>query len=112
MEYILAHVDTCTSGTALAKVLNAVKWCGKAWDEVSESTIKKCFHNCGFKWGGAQVSDASDDGHEASQTESCGELLAAAEASGVFVDMTLEENLWQLMRTLLLKVWMIGKKTW
>ena len=32
MKYILAHVDTCMPGTALAKqitVLNAVKWCGK-----------------------------------------------------------------------------------
>ena len=51
MEYIIAQVDTCMSGTVLAKqitVLNAVKWCGKAWDEVSESTIKKYFHNCGF----------------------------------------------------------------
>ena len=50
MEYILAHVDTCMSGTALAKQitgLNDVKRCGK-WDEVSESTIKKCFHNCDF----------------------------------------------------------------
>ena len=48
------------------------------------------FSHCGFKWGGAQVSDVSDDGHKASQTESCGELLAEAEASGVSVDMTLK----------------------
>ena len=46
------------------------------------------------------VSDASDDGHEVSQTESCGELLAAAEASDVSVDMTLE----QLMSALLLEL--------
>ena len=55
MEYILARVNTCASGTDLSKqitVLNAVKWCGSAWDEVSERTIKKCFLNCGFKWDG------------------------------------------------------------
>ena len=91
MEYILAHVDTCMSGTALAKqitVLNAVKWCGKAWDEVSEDTIQKCFRNCGFKWDGAQESDVRD---EMNETESCSELLAAVEASGVTVDATVGE---------------------
>jgi len=72
-------------------VLNAVKWYGKAWEEISESTIKKCFQNCGFKWGGARGSDVRDEDHEATQTESCGELLAAAEASGVSVYMTLEQ---------------------
>jgi len=94
MEYILAHVETCMSGTTLAKqitVLNAVKWYCKVWEEISESTIKKCFQNGGFKWGVAWGSDARDEDHEATQTESCGELLAAAEASGVSVYMTLKQ---------------------
>jgi len=93
MEYILAHVETSTSGTTLAQitVLNAVKWCGKEWEEISESNIKKYFQNCGFKWGGARGSDARDEDDEATQTESCGELLAAAEASGVSVYMTLKQ---------------------
>ena len=46
MESVLACVDTCASGTTLSKqitVLNAVKWCGKAWNEVSERTIKNVF---------------------------------------------------------------------
>ena len=47
--------------------------------------------NCGFKWGEARVSDVRGDDHKVSQTESCGELLAAVEPSGVSADMTLEE---------------------
>ena len=60
----------------------------KAWDEVSEDTIKKCFRNCGFKWDGAQESDVRD---EVNETESCSELLAAVETSGITVDATVEE---------------------
>jgi len=41
MEYILAHVDTCTSGTALAKQITAVKWCGKAWQNVPSRNVFK-----------------------------------------------------------------------
>ena len=91
MEYKLAHVDASMSGTALAKqvtVLNAVKWCGKAWDEVSEDTIKKFFRTCGFTWDGAQETDLRD---EVNETESCSDLLSAVEANGVTVDVTVEE---------------------
>ena len=95
MEYILAHVDTCASGTDLSKqitVLNAVKWCGKAWDEVSERTIKNIvFLNCGFKWDGAQDTHAQDEGSGTQQTESYSELLTAAQACGVCVYVTTEE---------------------
>ena len=94
MEYILARVDTCASGTDLSKqitVLNAVKWCGKAWDEVSERTIKKCFLNCGFKWDGDRDTHAQDGVSGIQQTENCSELLTAAQASGVRVNMTAEE---------------------
>jgi len=31
-------------------VLNALKCCGKAWDEVSERTIRKCSQNCGMEF--------------------------------------------------------------
>ena len=48
MEYVLALVNTCASGTTLSKqitMLNAVAKHG-------ERTIRKCFQNCGFKWDG------------------------------------------------------------
>jgi len=87
MEYILAHVETFTSGTTLAE---QIKCCEVVWQGMGGDLRK--YHqvqNCGFKWGGARGSDAED--HEATQTESCGELLAAAEASGVCVYITLEQ---------------------
>ena len=87
MEYILAHVDICVLGTALPKqiaVLNAVKWCGKAWDKVSVDTIKKCFRNCGFKWNGARETGVMD---ELKQTEGCSELLVAVHVLCVIVSL-------------------------
>jgi len=43
VEYVLAHVNTCVSGTAISKQITVLNAMSKAWDEVSETTIKNLF---------------------------------------------------------------------
>ena len=55
MELMLTHVvskiDDCNSATEVSKsvdLLQAIRWIAQAWEDVSESTIKKCFIKAGF----------------------------------------------------------------
>lgn len=51
LTYILSKIDECTSASELAKsvdVLQAIRWIGQAWSNVSSDTIKKCFRNAGI----------------------------------------------------------------
>ena len=54
MKLILTHVvskiDDCNSATEMSKsvdLLQAIRWISQAWENVSESTIKKCFIKAG-----------------------------------------------------------------
>ena len=50
LRYVLSKIEECTNATEVAKsvdVLSAIRWIGKAWDEVKEETIQKCFRRAG-----------------------------------------------------------------
>ncbi len=63
VRHILFKMDEATSASDLARtvdVLDAIMWLKRAWDSVPDSTIVKCFRNCGFTVP-APPQDQSDD---------------------------------------------------
>lgn len=51
LRHILFNMDDANNGSELAKtvdVLDAIHWVAMSWQAVTESTIQKCFANCGF----------------------------------------------------------------
>ena len=51
MRFILAKIETCSSASEVLQsvnVLHAIRWVAEAWKNVSETTIKKCFHKAGI----------------------------------------------------------------
>ena len=48
---VVSKIDDCNSATEVCKsvdLLQAIRWAAQAWENVSESTIKKCFVKAGF----------------------------------------------------------------
>ena len=51
MRFVLSKIDTCSSASEVVKsvtILHAVRWVAEAWKNVSELTVKKCFHKAGI----------------------------------------------------------------
>ena len=51
VRHLLGRMDENETASQLAKqisMLDAVQWIQKAWQEVKESTIRKCYKKCGF----------------------------------------------------------------
>ncbi|KAL9960092.1 hypothetical protein ACROYT_G033497 [Oculina patagonica] len=51
LTHVVSKIDDCDSATDVCKsmdLLQAIRWIGQAWENVSESTVKKCFIKAGF----------------------------------------------------------------
>ena len=51
LRYVLAKIEDCTNVTEVANsidVLTAIRWISKAWDEVKQETVIKCFRKAGI----------------------------------------------------------------
>ena len=51
LTHVVSKIDDCNSATEVSKsvdLLQATRWIAQAWENVSESTIKKCSIKAGF----------------------------------------------------------------
>ena len=51
LRYVLSKIEECTSAAEVVNsvdVLLAIRWINKAWNEVKEETIQKCFRKAGI----------------------------------------------------------------
>ena len=51
LTHVVSKLDECNSATEICKsvnVLQAIRWTAMAWDEISETTIVKCFAKAGI----------------------------------------------------------------
>ena len=51
LPHVVSKIDDCNSTTEVSKsvdLLQAIRWSAQAWENVSESTINKCFIKVGF----------------------------------------------------------------
>ena len=51
LTHVVSKIDDCNSATEVSKsvdLLQAIRWITQAWEDVSESTINKCFIKAGF----------------------------------------------------------------
>ena len=51
LTHVVSKIDDCNSATEVSNsvdLLQATRWIAQAWENVSESTIKKCFIKAGF----------------------------------------------------------------
>ena len=51
LTHVVSKIDDCNSATEVSTtvdLLQAIRWIAQAWENVSESTIKKCFKKAGF----------------------------------------------------------------
>ena len=64
VRHLLVKMDECEMASQLAKkiinVLAAIQWMQKAWQEVKESTVRKCYKNCGFSIDGTTDHDEEE----------------------------------------------------
>lgn len=51
LHYVLSKIDECETASEVANsvnILNAIRWVAKAWENVNEETICKCFRKAGI----------------------------------------------------------------
>ena len=51
LTHVVSKIDDCNSATEVSKsvdLLQAIRWIAQAWEDMPESTIKKCFIKAGF----------------------------------------------------------------